>query len=796
MIRYYLKTALKIIKRHTGFTALNVTGLTLGISSCLLIILYINFELGFDRFHDNEANIYRVVMHQPGNKVVGSSSDWWVVSPYILKPTWENELPGIDIITRTREQYWSFSHNDQFINEEIMVVDPEFFKVFTFPLSSGNEKEVFTHPYSIVISRNMAAKYFGEDDPIGKTIVKNDGKIFSVTGLLEDVPENSHLKFDFLVSFQTLELIRGESLLSDNWLNNGYRTYVVLNENANLREFDAKLKKYDIDGFNGKTWSFHLQPLQDIHFNRLIGGTGDKGSLFIFVSVGFFIVFIAGFNYMNLYVAHYRTRTKNIGVRRISGATRMQLMFQFLCESLLLIAISTLASIGVVWLVLPVFNNFIGEQLSFAALLNYQVVLGSGAAVLLMALIAGTYPAIYLSGLQIVSGIQGTMEKFSKRAILFRKTVIVIQFSVSIVLLVGTITVYRQLNFAGNKSLGYETQHILYLELDGMWYKDNNGVWRNRSETLKQELLKNASIVKAAGSTGVPTRIGWSNIPIWEGQVEGDNPFFYRLNVDEDFLGLYGIEIVDGRGFSAEAPGDLGNAYVLNEAAVKDLGFEHPVGAHFGFDKKLGSVVGVARDFHFESLHKPVTPIGIGFTNNGNYNYLSLKINSENIPATIRYIGNVWNNLAQNVALKYSFLDEQLNLLYQKDRQLAESLNYFSLMALVISCLGIFGLMSFAIKERTKELGIRKVLGAPFMNLLNLLSRDILIIIALASGAGGILGWYAADQWLNNFAYRIDIGLDTIIISSVITLLMAILPVSVKLMKAVKTNPVESLRTD
>jgi putative ABC transport system permease protein len=474
----------------------------------------------------------------------------------------------------------------------------------------------------------------------------------------------------------------------------------------------------------------------------------------------------------------------------------MQLMFQFLCESLVLIAISTLASIGVVWLVLPVFNNFIGEQLSFAALMNYEVVLGSGAAVLLMALIAGTYPAIYLSGLQIVSGIQGTMEKFSKRAILFRKTVIVIQFSVSIVLLVGTITVYRQLNFAGNKSLGYETQHILYLELDGMWYKDNNGVWRNRSETLKQELLKNASIVKAAGSTGVPTRIGWSNIPIWEGQVEGDNPFFYRLNVDEDFLGLYGIEIVDGRGFSAEAPGDLGNAYVLNEAAVKDLGFEHPVGAHFGFDKKLGSVVGVARDFHFESLHKPVTPIGIGFTNNGNYNYLSLKINSENIPATIRYIGNVWNNLAQNVALKYSFLDEQLNLLYQKDRQLAESLNYFSLMALVISCLGIFGLMSFAIKERTKELGIRKVLGAPFMNLLNLLSRDILIIIALASGAGGILGWYAADQWLNNFAYRIDIGLDTIIISSVITLLMAILPVSVKLMKAVKTNPVESLRTD
>ncbi len=796
MFQYYLKTALKLIKRHRGFTALNVIGLMLGISSCLLIILYVNFELGFDKFHENERNIYRVVMKQPGNRVVGSSSDWWIVSPYILKPTWESELPEIERISRTTERNFSFRHNDQYIDEDILVVDPEFFDVFTFPLSWGNKKEVLARPYSIVISKKMAGKYFGEADPIGKTMVMNSGTAFNVTGVLKEVPENSHLKFNFLVSFQTLESMNGESLLSNNWLNNGYRTYLVLHGNTNVQELDAKLKKYDVDGFNGKKWSFHLQPLADIHFNRQIKGTGDKGTLFIFISVGFFILFVAGFNYMNLYIAHYRGRTKNIGIRRVSGATRTQLILQFLSESFLLVFISYLASVFLVWLVLPLFNDFIGEELDFRSLLNYKLFITGLGVVFLMALIAGAYPAFYLSGLQIINGIKGGMEKFSKRAMVVRKGIIVIQFSVSIVLLVGTITVYKQLNYTSNKSLGYEKDLILFITLDGIWYKDVDGIWKNRTGTLKQELLKNSNIINIAGSTGIPSKIGWSNIPTWEGQAEGDNPFFYRLNVDEDFLELYGIEIVQGRDFSAARPGDQGNAYILNEAAVKNLGFRTPVGTRFGFEKKLGTVVGVTKDFHFESLHKPITPLGIGFAGNDNFNYLSLKINNKDIPGTIRYVESTWAKLSNNAALKYSFLDQELNQLYKKDQQLAEGLNYFSLMALVISCLGIVGVMSFSIKERTKELGIRKALGAPFLNLLALLSKDIFIVMGLASVVGGTAGWFGAGQWLNNFAYRIDMGVDIVILSSVITLLMAIVPLSFKLGKAVRANPVESLRTE
>jgi len=793
MILNYIKAALKIIKRHGGFTTLNVIGLVLGISSCLLIILYVNFELGFDKFHINKNDIYRVVMRQPGNQVRGSTSDWWIVSPYILKPTWETELPEIKLVCRTTDRNWSFKNIDQYISENILIVDPEFFDLFTFPLISGNKNEVLNNPYSIVISPRMAHKYFGEKNPIGKTFVTNDGIIFTVTGVLKEIPENSHLKFDFLVSFQTIESINGKSLISENWLNNGYRTYLLLDGKTNLQEFDNKLRKYDIDGFNGKKWSFHLQPLADIHFNRQIRATGNKETLFIFITAGVFILFVAGFNYVNLYIAHYRSRIKNIGIMRISGANRNQVTLQFLCESSLLVLLSFLISIVIVWLVLPLFNDFIGEQLKFKALFDYKVLMSSFGVVLLIAFITGIYPALYLSGLNLTDGIKGGMAKFSKSAMTFRKGIMVVQFSVSIILLIGTITIYKQLKYVANKTLGYDKENILYMNLSDIRYDSTR---KKRIQTLKQELLKNPDIVIVAASSGIPSKIGWSNIPVWESQTEGNNPFFYRLSIDEDFLKLYGIKIILGRSFSSNMPGDMGNSYILNETAVKSLDFKTPIGSRFGFDKKLGTVIGVAKDFNFESLHNPVTPLGIGFNGGDHFQYMSLKISNRNIPATIRYIEDIWRKMSNNIALKYSFIDDQINQLYSKDNQLAESLNFFSFMALFICCLGIFGLMSISIKERTKELGIRKVNGAPFLDLAILLLKDNFVIIGFASVVGGILGGYVAGQWLTNFAYRISFGFDIILISSLIALLMAVIPVSFKLWKAIRTNPAESLRTE
>jgi putative ABC transport system permease protein len=793
MILNYIKAALKIIKRHSGFTTLNVIGLVLGISSCLLIILYVNFELGFDKFHINKNDIYRVVMRQPGNQVRGSTSDWWIVSPYILKPTWERELPEVKLACRIADRNWSFKDNDQYISENILIVDPEFFDLFTFPLISGNKKEVLNNPYSIVISPRMADKYFGEINPVGKTFVTNEGIVFSVTGVLKEIPENSHLKFDFLVSFQTLESINGQSLISQNWLNNSYRTYLLLDRNTNLQEFDSKLRKYDVDGFNGKKWSFHLQPLSDIHFNQQIRGTGSKETLFIFITAGVFILFIAGFNFVNLYIAHYRSRTKNIGIRRFLGANRIQLTLQFLSESSLIVFLSTLVSVVTVWLILPLFNDFIGEHLIFKSLSDYNVLISSLCVVVLLAFITGIYPAMYLSGFNLIEGIKGGIAKFSKNAMTFRKVIMVVQFSVSIILLIGTITIYKQLKYVANKPLGYNKEHILYMSLNDIRYDSTR---KNRIQTLRQELLKNPDIITVAGSSGVPSKIGWSNIPVWEGKEEGNNPFFYRLSVDADFLDLYGIKVIQGRGFSANMPGDIGNSYILNEAAVQSLDLKSPVGYRFGFDKKLGTVVGVVKNFNFESLHKPVTPLGIGFNGGDQFQFLSLKINNKNLPLTITYIEKIWSKISNNVALKYSFIDDQVNQLYNKDNRLAESLNYFSFMALFICCIGIFGLMSISIKEKTKEIGIRKVNGAPVPDLAILMLKDNFVIIFFATVVGGILGWYVAGHWLKNFAYRIDFGFDIILLASLISLLMAIIPVSFKLWRAIRTNPVESLRTD
>ena len=796
MFTYYFKTAVNEIKRHRSFSVLNIVGLMLGISSCLLITMYVNFELGFDKFHKNERNIYRVVMRQPGNLVKGSSSEWWVVSPYILKPTWETELPEIQIVCRTSEMFWSFKNNDQYLNEEILVIDPEFFDLFTFPLKAGNKKDVLTDPYSIVISQKMASKYFGEEDPVGKRLLMNNGKVLNVTGILEKVPENSHLKFDFLVSFKTIESMNGSSLIDQNWMHNSYRTYLILKENTNLSEFDSKLTKYDVDGFNGKKWSFHVQPLADIHFNKQIRGTGDKETLYILITVGFLILCLTGFNYMNLYIAHYMSNIKNIAVRRFSGADRRQLMLQFMGESFLLVLISYLLSIVIVLLVLPLFNQLTGEHIEFRSVWHFKVLASSLGIVFLMALISGMYPAYYLSGLQIIDGIKGGMEKFSKGAMTLRKGIMIIQFSISVLLIVGTITIYKQMKYVSEKSLGYKKENIISMSLEGIWYKDTDGIWKNRIETLKQELLKNSNITRVAGSSGIPSKIGWSNIPVWEGQSEGDNPFFYRLSIDEDFLDLFGIEVVQGRGFSKEMAADRGNSYMLNEAAVKSLGLKNPVGSRFGFDKKLGTIVGVVKDFHFESLHKPITPLGIDFNGSDNYQYLSLGLNSSNIPETMRFIEKTWSKMANNAAFKYTFTDEQLEQLYSKDNQLAERLNYFSFVALFISCLGIFGLMSISIRERTKELGIRKVVGAPFKYLAWLMLKDNFAIIGIASIVGGLTGMYVANQWLHNFEYRISFGIDIIILSSLIALSMALIPVGYRLWKAIINNPVESIRND
>jgi putative ABC transport system permease protein len=395
----------------------------------------------------------------------------------------------------------------------------------------------------------------------------------------------------------------------------------------------------------------------------------------------------------------------------------------------------------------------------------------------------------------LTDALRGGTIKLSRRSQQFRKAIVIIQFSVSITLIMSSITIIKQLSYTNNKDLGYRKENIICLNLINLYYAEEFNLM-HRMATFKQELQRHPDILAVAVSTGIPSNIGWSNIPVWEGKDKEDNPFFYRMIVDYDFLDLYGIQLESGRNFSKEMGTDNENAYIINRAAADRMNLRSPIGAKFGFDGKLGTVVGLTRDFYFESLHKPITPLGIGVMDEYYWSFISINVRNTNIQKTLGYIEETWKNYVPGIPMDYSFFDEHLNRLYRKDRQLSKSMNYLSIMALFISCLGVFGLMSLSLKEKTKEIGIRKVLGVSYARLLNLLTRDIMFVVLIATIVGGAFGWYLSTGWLNNFAYRCRIGFDVIVISAVLTLLMSMLMVGFKLIKSITTNPVESLHTE
>jgi len=782
MLKNYLKTVFRLIRRKKLFSFVNLLGLTIGLTSSFLILLYVDFELAYDHFHENVDNIYRVYMHQPGNQVFGSSTDLWVTTPTILKPTWEEELPEIEKIANIRGRNVVFKKSGQLLNERLTFTDPEFLEIFTFPLMSGNQRSALDDPFSLLITQRMAVKYFGEENPLGKTISTSDNHVYKVTGMLQNVPENSHLKFDFLASFNTLYSIWDRDWKSDNWLNNGFDTYLTLPANTDQHQFDEKLRKYDLEGFGNKIWSFHVQPLKDIHFNRATGGDGDIRTIYIYSAIGLFILIIACFNFINLSTARSASRAKEVGVRKVVGAHKRQLIRQLMGESGLFTFIALIFSMISVLVILPAFSSLIGKELSADAFLNMKLILCIVGITLLVGIISGSYPALFISSFQPVSILKGNLKHNSKGALLFRNALVVIQFAISIIMIVSTITLYNQLNYIRDRKLGYDRDHIITFNSRGI-----------KIETFKNELLNNPGILKVSGSTGLPTNIGWSNIPAWEGKNPDDNPFFYRLNVDYDFLDIYGLEMVKGRKFSQEL-GDKGNAYILNETAVKRLGFDEPIGQRFGFWRITGTVIGVIKDFHFESLHKPITPLGIGVYDRQDFWIVSVKINSQNMSSTIQYIEDTWEKLLPDYPFEFFFIDERLNAMYQSERKMAESFNYFTLIAIFIACLGLFGLTSFIAEQKTREIGIRKVLGASVSKIIVMLSKEFIRWIILSAVIAFPVSWYAMDRWLQNFAYRTNLGFEVFTASIVIAFLIAQLTVSYHSIKAATADPVDSLK--
>jgi len=782
MFSNYLKIAFRLIKRKKLFSFVNLLGLTIGLASSFLILLYVDFELNYDKFHKNTDNIYRVYMHQPGNLVRGSSTDLWVTTPPILKPTWEKELPEAEKIANINFYDVVFKKDELLLDESVLFADPEFLEIFTFPLIYGDPKTALNEPFSLLLTEQTAVKYFGKENPIGKIIPTSGEHQYKVTGVLQNIPKNSHLQFDYLGSFNTLYTLFDRDWETTNWLNNGLDTYLTLGPNVDLKQFDEKLRKYDVEGFSGQTWTFHVQPLKDIHFNRATRGQGDIRYIYIFSAIGLFILLIACFNFINLSTARSATRVKEVGVRKVVGAYRRQLARQLMGESFLFTLIALVFSLISVIVILPAFNSLIGKELSLFTFLNLKLILGIIGITFFVGLISGSYPALFISSFQPVRILKGHFKISSRGSRLFRNALVVVQFALSIIMIVSTITLYNQLHYIRSKKLGYEKNHILTFYTRGI----------NRL-ALKRDLLEKPEIMKVSYSSGLPTRIGWSNTPAWKGKDPDDNPFFYRLSVDYDFFDIYGLEMMKGRKFSQEL-GDRGNAYILNESAVKSLDFEDPIGQPFGFWKITGTVVGVVKDFHFESLHKPITPLGIGILDSRNFSNVSVKISSQNISSTINHIKKTWERLNPRYPFEFSFIDQRIDEMYRTEQKMAAGFNYFALIAIFIACLGLFGLASFITEQKTKEIGIRKILGATAPKIISLLTKEFILLLALANFFAWPLAWLGMNQWLKSFAYRIDLSVVSFLLAAVIAFFIAMLSVSSQFARATRTNPADSLR--
>ncbi len=768
---------------------------------CILIFLYVDYELNYDRYHENAEEIYRVVMKQPGNVFQGS--DMFNATTGLLAPTLKTEYPEVVRATRIGKLGGFFSNKEILINykensyleNKFFLVDPEFLMIFTFPLIAGDPETALNEPFTILITQSMVKKYFGDEYPVGKTLNIDKKHDYQVTGILKDIPEDSHFKFDFLTSLATGYSLWGRKNI-DRWIgNNWFKTYVQLQNKTDPRELENKLPAFVQKYIGADTNThFYLQPLTAIHLhgniNFEIEPNGDIRLVYLFSAIGLFILLIACFNYMNLSTARSAIRSKEIGIRKVVGASRSSLIWQFLGESLLFALIALVHAVIFVVLILPVYGNLINKEIGLDFSTSYRIFVYLISITILVGLISGIYPALLLSSWKPVSAIQKKWMGHLKQSSFFRNSLVTIQFIISLVLIISTLVVNNQLFFIKNKKLGFSKEHIITVRLRGDHLRSNY-------EPLSNRLYQNPSIVDISTSTDLPTTIRINQTAKWEGMT--DEIFdVYITYIDYNFIDFFNMKLAAGRNFSKEFSTDIEKTYILNRTAVKALGWENPVGQRFGFDRNnLGIVIGVIEDFHYYPLHLEIEPLAFALINPEKRvrpNFMSIKITTDNISGTLSFIEKTFKEFSPAYPFSYSFLDESVENMYNSERKLGQGFRYFSLIAILIACLGLFGLASFTVEQKIKEIGIRKVLGASMTNVVFLLTKKFMKWVAIANIIAWPVAYYSMNKWLEGFAYRIKLGIWIFVLSAVIAFLIAFLTVGIQALKAATADPVISLR--
>jgi putative ABC transport system permease protein len=785
MFKNYFKMTLRNFKKNKGYSFINISGLAIGMACCILILLWVQDELSYDRFHKNSSDLYRVLIE---DRFPDGRTNRYGVAPTPLGPAFKAEFPEVVNATRYRRLgRMAVKFGENYFNENYFVfVDPSFFQVFTFPFLEGDPGAALSKPGNIVITESMAKKYFGDLNPLGKTLNINNQFDFTVTGVTKDVPPNSHFTYDFLVPYENIKLY-GRDV--NDWTDVGTYTFLQMQKNVNPDEFTAKIRQYIKKRTPESITELLVQPITDIHLHSQnifgMGGDGDIKYVYIFSLIALFVLLIACINFMNLTTARSGKRSREVGMRKVTGATKKDLIFQFFGESLWLSFTALLLAVVLVILLLPTFSTLSGKQFSANLLTQTGILLWMVVIALFTGVIAGIYPALYLSSFQPVEVLKGgALSSAGKGKSILRKILVVTQFTISIILITGTLVVYHQLNFMRNQSLGYDKDHLFYINMPGNLAQ--------KYDAIRNELLTSANIADVTSASDLPHQVRISTHGAdWEGKNPTEQVEMKLLYVGYDFPNTLQLQMAQGRFFSKEFSTDK-NAYILNETAIKAMGMESPLGKWFQFNEK-GPIVGIVKDFHFASLHQTILPLIMVLAPEQATHFI-IRIKSRNVPDTIDFIKEKWAKLAPGFPLEFGFVDELIDNLYRGEQRIGEIFRYFTILSILISCLGLFGLASFMAEQRSKEIGIRKVMGATIKGIVYLLSKEFVKWVIIANIIAWPITYIFMKQWLQNFAYRIPLGIGSFLFAGILAVLIALVTVGYQTVKAASANPIKSLK--
>ncbi len=797
MFKNYLLISFRNLRKQFSYSLINITGLGLGLATALLLILWVTHELSFDTFHSKADRIYRSSMEYSFGGQVSKTS----VSPTALLPALKSFAEVEEGVRVYNPSGWSpfIVKKDENIFQEtkFFFADSGFFNVFDFELIKGNPQKVLTEPYSVILTENTALKYFGDEDPIGKTLTINNARDYTVTGVVKNTPDNSILRLDFLGSFTSLAVTREKPF----WWSANYQTFVVVHKNASVTQLDQKLndlvkQELAADLTNaGDYVRYNFMKLTDIHlrsdFSTEEAALGDIKYVYIFSIIAILVLVIASINYINLATARAADRAKEVGLRKVVGAVRKQLFAQFMGESIVITILSFLLAFFLAQVMLPFFNHITGKEFAFASLLSPTFLLVSLATLILIAALSGAYPALVITGFQPATVLKGNFRS-SGRGIWLRKALVVTQFSISVILIVGTLIIQKQLTFIQSRKLGYDKENTIVLPYE-----------RRMPEafsSFKNELMRSGVVTAVGRGNESPVQIrgGYS---IKTAETTGPGVIITGLPVDEDYVPALGMELMDGRNFTKadveRVSRDTIYSFIVNESALAPLFLEkeNAIGTVVEVRPRKGEIVGVVKDFHFASLHNSIGPLVI-FPEEAQLNHVFVKLADGDVQQSLEKIKSISNAIYPHRPFEFQFVDQQYAALYQAEERMGTIFTVFATLAIIIACLGLFGLVSFSAVQKTKEISIRKVLGASAQNIVMLITRDYTPLILTAILIGLPVSWFMMTKWLSAFAYKTEIGASSLVWASLLCVIIAFGTASYQAIKAAFINPADSLRNE